>query len=120
MVLNDSQIERYSRQIILSEIGGRGQERLLGALLRLVAEPDLIEQPLAYLVGAGVGSIAIALLAARGFRVVAATGKPGSADYLKRMGAAEVIDRKELSAPGKPLQSGRWAGAAACGPGAEI
>jgi len=60
MVLSDSQIERYSRQIILSEIGGQGQERLLGARLRLVAEPDLIEQPLAYLVGAGVGSIAIA------------------------------------------------------------
>jgi acrylyl-CoA reductase (NADPH) len=59
----------------------------------------------------GVGSIAIALLAARGFRVVAATGKPAEGDYLKRLGAAEVIDRKELSAAGKPLQSERWAAA---------
>jgi molybdopterin/thiamine biosynthesis adenylyltransferase len=59
VVLTDSQIERYSRQIILPEIGGRGQELLLGARLRLVAESDLIEEALAYLVGAGVGSIAI-------------------------------------------------------------
>ncbi|HEY4039440.1 MAG TPA: MDR family oxidoreductase [Burkholderiaceae bacterium] len=59
----------------------------------------------------GVGSIATALLAARGFRVVAATGKSAATDYLKRLGAAEVIDRKELSAPGKPLQAERWAAA---------
>jgi acrylyl-CoA reductase (NADPH) len=59
----------------------------------------------------GVGSIAIALLAARGFRVVAATGKLAETDYLKRLGAAEVIDRKELSTPGKPLQAERWAAA---------
>jgi acrylyl-CoA reductase (NADPH) len=59
----------------------------------------------------GVGSIAIALLAKRDFRVIAATGKPGESDYLRRLGAAEVIDRKELSAPGKPLQSERWAAA---------
>ncbi|MBV8210776.1 MAG: oxidoreductase [Burkholderiaceae bacterium] len=58
----------------------------------------------------GVGSIAIALLAARGYRVAASTGKPSEAEYLKRLGASEWIDRKELSAPGKPLQSERWAG----------
>jgi acrylyl-CoA reductase (NADPH) len=57
----------------------------------------------------GVGSIAIALLAARGFRAVASTGKAAEADYLKRLGASELIDRQELSAPGKPLQSERWA-----------
>jgi acrylyl-CoA reductase (NADPH) len=57
----------------------------------------------------GVGSIAIALLAARGFRVIASTGKAAESDYLKRLGASELIDRKELSAPGKPLQSERWA-----------
>ena len=57
----------------------------------------------------GVGSVAIALLAKLGHRVVAATGKASEADYLKQLGAAEVIDRAELSAPGKPLQKERWA-----------
>ena len=57
----------------------------------------------------GVGSVAIALLAARGWRVVASTGKLAEADYLKSLGAAEVIDRTALSAPGKPLQKERWA-----------
>jgi acrylyl-CoA reductase (NADPH) len=57
----------------------------------------------------GVGSVAIALLAQRGYRVVASTGKAAEADYLKSLGAAEVIDRATLSAPGKPLQKERWA-----------
>jgi acrylyl-CoA reductase (NADPH) len=56
----------------------------------------------------GVGSIAVALLAKAGFTVVAATGKPGEADYLARLGARAVIDRAELAAPGKPLQKERW------------
>lgn len=59
----------------------------------------------------GVGSIAIALLATRGYRVVASTGKPTEADYLKRLGAGQTIDRKELEVPGKPLQSERWSAA---------
>jgi acrylyl-CoA reductase (NADPH) len=59
----------------------------------------------------GVGSVAVALLAARGYRVTASTGRPGEAEYLKALGAAEVIDRATLSAPGKPLQKERWAGA---------
>ncbi len=58
----------------------------------------------------GVGSVAVAILAARGYKVVASTGKAAEADYLKALGAAEVIDRAELSAPGKPLQKERWAG----------
>jgi acrylyl-CoA reductase (NADPH) len=58
----------------------------------------------------GVGSVAIALLARLGFRVVASTGRAGEADYLRALGAAEVIDRAGLSAPGKPLQKERWAG----------
>lgn len=58
----------------------------------------------------GVGSVAIAILAGWGYRVVASTGKPAEADYLKALGAAEVIDRAELSAAGKPLQKERWAG----------
>jgi len=58
----------------------------------------------------GVGSIAIAILSGWGYRVVASTGKLSETDYLKSLGAAEVIDRNELSAPGKPLQKERWAG----------
>ncbi|HMM52601.1 MAG: oxidoreductase [Burkholderiales bacterium] len=58
----------------------------------------------------GVGSVAIALLAQLGFRVVASTGRAAEADYLRALGAAEVIDRATLSEPGKPLQKERWAG----------
>ncbi|NML48456.1 oxidoreductase [Ramlibacter sp. G-1-2-2] len=56
----------------------------------------------------GVGSVAIALLAKLGHQVVAATGKANEADYLRKLGAASVIDRAELAAPGKPLQKERW------------
>jgi acrylyl-CoA reductase (NADPH) len=59
----------------------------------------------------GVGSVAIAVLAKLGYRVVASTGRVSEADYLKKLGAAEVIDRATLSAPGKPLAKERWAGA---------
>ena len=58
----------------------------------------------------GVGSIAIAILSSWGYRVVASTGKLDEADYLKSLGAADVIDRAALSAPGKPMQKERWAG----------
>ena len=57
----------------------------------------------------GVGSIAIALLARLGHRVVAATGRAAEADYLKALGAADIVERATLSAPGKPLQKERWA-----------
>jgi acrylyl-CoA reductase (NADPH) len=57
----------------------------------------------------GVGSVATMLLAKLGHQVVAATGKAAEADYLKRLGATTVIDRAELSSPGKPLQKERWA-----------
>ena len=57
----------------------------------------------------GVGSIAIALLARRGFKVVASTGKLDEAQYLNDLGAAEVINRAQLSSPGKPLARERWA-----------
>jgi acrylyl-CoA reductase (NADPH) len=56
----------------------------------------------------GVGSVATALLGRLGHRVVAATGKASEADYLKALGAAAVIDRAELAAPGKPFQKERW------------
>lgn len=59
----------------------------------------------------GVGSYAIALLARLGYHVVASTGRTQEADYLQGLGAREVIDRKTLSEPGKPLAKERWAGA---------
>jgi acrylyl-CoA reductase (NADPH) len=62
----------------------------------------------------GVGSVAIALLATAGFTVAAATGKASEEDYLKKLGATEIIDRAELLEKGKPLQKERWAGAVDC------
>jgi acrylyl-CoA reductase (NADPH) len=59
----------------------------------------------------GVGSVAIALLAKRGYKVVASTGRVNESEYLKALGAADIIDRTELSSPGKPLAKERWAGA---------
>jgi acrylyl-CoA reductase (NADPH) len=58
----------------------------------------------------GVGSVAVALLGRLGYTVVAATGKASEEAYLKHLGAASVIDRASLSAPGKPFQKERWAG----------
>jgi acrylyl-CoA reductase (NADPH) len=57
----------------------------------------------------GVGGVAIALLAARGYRVVASTGRMNEAEHLKALGASELMDRAELSSPGKPLAKERWA-----------
>ena len=59
----------------------------------------------------GVGSIAICLLAKAGWRVIASTGRQDEADFLSHLGASEIIDRAELSAPGKPLGKERWAAA---------
>jgi acrylyl-CoA reductase (NADPH) len=58
----------------------------------------------------GVGSIAVAMLGALGYSVVASTGRPQEADYLTTLGAARIVDRAEFTVPGKPLQSERWAG----------
>jgi acrylyl-CoA reductase (NADPH) len=58
----------------------------------------------------GVGSIAVALLARLGYKVVASTGKLSEAPYLRHLGASDVIDRSSLAAPGKPLQKERWGG----------
>jgi acrylyl-CoA reductase (NADPH) len=58
----------------------------------------------------GVGSVAIAILAKLGFEVTASTGRPEEADYLKRLGAKEIIERKELSGTPRPLGKERWAG----------
>ena len=59
----------------------------------------------------GVGSVAIAILAKRGFSVSAVTGRPQEADYLKGLGAAEIVERKDLAGPPKALAKERWAGA---------
>jgi acrylyl-CoA reductase (NADPH) len=58
----------------------------------------------------GVGSVAIALLARLGYQVIASTGRAGEADYIKGLGAAEVIDRAELAGPARALGKERWAG----------
>jgi len=59
----------------------------------------------------GVGSIAIAILAGLGYTVVASTGRISEEDFLKKLGAARVIDRNEFAGPVKPLAKARWAGA---------
>ncbi|GAA6171411.1 MDR family oxidoreductase [Colwellia sp. KU-HH00111] len=59
----------------------------------------------------GVGSFSIAILAKLGYRVVASTGRVDQAEYLTKLGAAEIIDRNTLSEPGRPLGKERWAGA---------
>ena len=58
----------------------------------------------------GVGSVAIALLAKLGYSVIASTGRPAEADYLKALGASEIIERKELTGPPRALAKERWAG----------
>ena len=59
----------------------------------------------------GVGSVAVALLAKRGYQVAAVTGRTSETDYLTGLGASSIVDRAELSAPGRPLGKERWAGA---------
>ena len=58
----------------------------------------------------GVGSVAIALLAKLGYQVIASTGRASEADYLKGLGASEVIDRAELAGPARPMGKERWQG----------
>ncbi|MSO64388.1 MAG: oxidoreductase [Alphaproteobacteria bacterium] len=59
----------------------------------------------------GVGSVAVALLSRLGHRVAAATGRPATHDYLKDLGANEIVERSDLAKVGRPLESERWAGA---------
>jgi len=62
----------------------------------------------------GVGSVSIALLAKRGYTVIASTGRPEEAEYLKSLGAKDTVNRSEFSEPGKPLAKERWAAAIDC------
>jgi acrylyl-CoA reductase (NADPH) len=57
----------------------------------------------------GVGSVAVALLSKLGYHVIASTGRTSETDYLKSLGASEIVDRAELSGPAKPLAKERWA-----------
>jgi acrylyl-CoA reductase (NADPH) len=59
----------------------------------------------------GVGSVAVAMLSKLGYEVAAVTGRPQEAEFLTALGARQIIDRAELSKPGKPLDKERWAGA---------
>jgi acrylyl-CoA reductase (NADPH) len=62
----------------------------------------------------GVGSVAVALLAGAGHEVIASTGRPEETDYLRRLGATEIIDRGDLSGPARPLAKERWGAAVDC------
>lgn len=102
--------ERFTtRQAMAIGTAGYTASLCVEALARHGLTPDKGEVLVTGASG-GVGSIAITLLAHARFKVIASTGKAGEADYLKGLGAAEVIDRNELSQPGKPLQKERWAG----------
>ena len=92
------------------EIGTAGYTAMLSvmALERHGIKPDRGPVVVTGAAG-GVGSVAIALLAKHGFHVIAATGRARESDYLKSLGAAEIIDRAELSGPAKPLAKERWA-----------
>jgi acrylyl-CoA reductase (NADPH) len=59
----------------------------------------------------GVGSVAVALLSKLGFQVAAMTGRPAESDFLRELGAAQILDRAPFAAAGKPLAKERWAGA---------
>ena len=94
-------------------VGTAGYTAMLAAMT--IAEQGAVPGSGEFLVtGAtgGVGSFAVAILASRGFRVAASTGKTASHPFLRNLGASRIIDRAELAAgPSKPLDSARWAGA---------
>ncbi|GAB2658493.1 acrylyl-CoA reductase (NADPH) [Nocardia goodfellowii] len=98
-----------TRQAMAIGTAGYTAALCVEALLNHGVRPDQGEVLVTGATG-GVGSVAIALLAARGFTVAAATGKTTEAEYLHGLGAATVVDRAELGERGKALQKERWAG----------
>src|SRR5580658_286530 len=98
-----------SRQAMAIGTAGYTASLCIDSLLGHGVRPDQGEVLVTGASG-GVGSVAIVLLKQAGFSIVASSGKAGEANYLKRLGAAAVIDRFELAQPGKPLQKERWAG----------
>jgi acrylyl-CoA reductase (NADPH) len=92
-------------------IGTAGYTAMLAVMALQRAGLDPARGPVVVTGAAGgVGSVATVLLAKLGYAVIASTGRPEEADYLKGLGAAEVIERKELSGPARPLAKERWAG----------
>ena len=93
-------------------IGTAGYTAML-AVLALEAHEVMPDKGPVLVTGAagGVGSVAVALLGKLEYRVIASTGRPQEADYLRALGASEIIDRAELGSPGRPLGKERWAGA---------
>jgi acrylyl-CoA reductase (NADPH) len=98
-----------SRQAMAIGTAGYTSALCVDALVKFGVTPDKGEILVTGATG-GVGSVAIALLAKAGFQVAAATGKASEADYLQKLGATTIIDRNELTQPGKPMQKERWAG----------
>ncbi|MBC2660338.1 oxidoreductase [Novosphingobium flavum] len=97
------------RQAMAIGTAGYTAALCVDALVKAGVTPDQGEVLVTGATG-GVGSVAVALLKKAGFTVVGSTGKAAEEDYLRQLGAAAVIDRAELSAPGKPLAKERWAG----------
>jgi putative YhdH/YhfP family quinone oxidoreductase len=99
-----------TREAMLVGTGGFTAAMSVLALLDHGATPDAGTIIVTGATG-GVGSMAVAMLAKLGFTVAASTGKRDAADYLRRLGASEVVDRAELASPERPLLSTRWASA---------
>lgn len=98
-----------TRQAMIVGTAGYTASLCVDALVKQGVKPEQGEVLVTGATG-GVGSFAVALLVKAGFKVAAVTGKASEGDYLKTLGASTVIDRAELSAPGKPMQKERWAG----------
>ena len=103
--------KRVEKEIDLPPRGEARYNPLFALKLALQAHGLTPEAGPAIVTGAsgGVGSVAVALLARAGWHVIASTGRDAEADYLRGLGAAEILDRAELSIPGKPLGKERWA-----------
>lgn len=99
-----------SRQAMAIGTAGYTAALCVDALVRAGVTPDQGEILVTGATG-GVGSVAVALLKKAGYTVAGSTGKASEADYLKQLGADTIIDRAELSEPGRPLGKERWAGA---------
>ncbi len=98
-----------ARQAMAIGTAGYTASLCVDALLGHGVTPDQGEVLVTGATG-GVGSVAVVLLAKAGFTVAAATGKASEGDYLRQLGATTILDRAELSEPGKPMQKERWAG----------
>jgi acrylyl-CoA reductase (NADPH) len=98
-----------TRQAMAIGTAGYTASLCVEALLQQGISPDQGEILVTGATG-GVGTVAIALLTAAGFKVAASTGKASEGQFLQQLGAVEVLDRAEFSEKGKPLQKERWAG----------